>query len=116
MIFLILFGIIAVIVFALNFYDSSNLEKIKEHFLAKECSNIIYSKGTYKGICEDEIMQIDNSFTVDLSKKRNFKFNKIKKINMNSLSIIINDSYKIEFKDKKNQETFYKKIEEKINK
>ncbi len=61
-------------------------------------------------------MQIDNSFIVDLNKKRNIKFSKINKLNINSLSIIINDSYKIEFNERKNQKVFYKKIEEKSNK
>ncbi|WP_072682271.1 hypothetical protein [Arcobacter sp. LA11] len=117
MIFLVLFGIIALIVIALNIYDNSNLEKIKEHFEASSCQNIIYSKGTYKGICKDEIIQVDNSFSVDVKNdERKFKLNKINKIDKNNLTIIINNDYTIEFKDKENLEAFYKSLEEKHNK
>jgi len=117
MIFLILFGIIALIVIALNIYDNSNLEKIKEHFETNNCQNIIYSKGTYKGICKDEVIQVDNSFSIDLKKdERKFKLNKINKIDKNNLTIIINNDYIIEFKDIKNLEAFYKSLEEKYNK
>lgn len=117
MIFLVLFGIIAIVVFALNIYDNSNLEKIKKYFEVNDCKNIIYSKGTYKGICKDEIVQIDNGFSIDVKKdKRIFKLKQIKQINKDNLTVILNDSYKIEFKDKKKLELFYKSLEEKYNK
>lgn len=117
MIFLVLFGIIALIVIALNIYDSSNLQKIEEHFKANECEQIVYSSGTYKGICKDEILQIPNSFTVDLEKNRSsFKLSQINEINKNGLTLIINDSYKIVFKEKEKLEAFYKSLEEKKNK
>jgi len=117
MIFLILFGIIALIVIALNIYDNSNLQKIKKHFEVNSCQNVIYSKGTYKGICKNEVMQVSNSFSVDLVKdERKFKLNKINKIDKNDLTIIINNEYIIEFKDRKNLEVFNKALEEKYNK
>jgi len=117
MVFLVIFGLIAVVVIALNMKDSSNLEKIENHFKAENCQNIVYSKGIYKGICENKIMQINNSFSVDLEKnKTTFTLDKIKNLDEKELSIIVNNSYIIEFKDKKNKETFYKSLKEKINK
>ncbi len=117
MIFLILFGIIALVVIALNIYDNSNLEKIRKHFEVNNCQSVIYSKGTYKGICQDEVIQIDNGFSVDVQNdKRIFKLNQINKIKKDNLTVILNDSYKIEFKDKKHLEVFYKRLEEKYNK
>lgn len=117
MIFLILFGIIALIVIALNIYDNSNLEKIKKHFEVNNCQNIIYSKGTYKGICKNEVIQIDNGFSIDIQKDTKiFKLNQITKLNKDNLTVVLNDSYKIEFKEKKNLELFYKSLEEKYNK
>lgn len=117
MIFLILFGIIAIIVIALNFYDSSNLNKIKTYLEVNNCQNIIYSQGKYKGICKNEIIQIPNSFSIDLENdKRVLEISSIKKIEKNELNIILNSNYKIEFKDKKNLEAFNKAIEEKYNK
>lgn len=114
MIFLILFGIIGIIVLALNIHDSSNLEKIREHFEKKDCQNIVYAKGSFKGICKNEIMQISNSFTVDLEKnKTTFKLKEIEKIEKKDLTILINRNYKIKFKTKENMENFYKKLEEK---
>jgi len=117
MIFLVLFAIIAIIVIALNMYDSSNLDMIKNHFEEKNCQNIIYSKGTYKGLCGDEVMQIKNSFSVDLEKnKTTFKLSKIEQLEKKELSIIINRNYNIVFKDEKNREIFYKNLKEKLNK
>lgn len=117
MIFLIVFGLIAAVVIILNMMDSSNLEKIESHFKAQNCQNIVYSKGVYKGICEDKIMQISNSFTVDLEKNKTiFKLDKIKNIDEKKLTIIVNKSYNIEFKEEKNKNIFYKSLKEKVNK
>ncbi len=115
MIFLILFAIIVIIIVALNIYDSSNLEKIKEYFKKNNCQNIIYAKGVYKGICDDKIIQIKNSFLVDLEQNRtSFKLSEIKQLDEKKLSIVINKNYKIEFKEEKNREIFYKDLKEKI--
>lgn len=90
-------------------HDSSNLDMIKNHFEEKNCQNIIYSKGgTYKGLCGgEEVMQIKNSFSVDLEKnKTTFKLSKIEQLEKKELSIIINKNYNIVFKDEKKQRDF----------
>ena len=117
MIFLVVFGLIAVIVIVLNMIDGSNLEKIESHFKVQNCQNIIYSKGIYKGICEDEVMQIGNSFSVDIEKDKTiFKLDKIKKLDEEKFKVVINKTYNIEFKEEKNKEVFYKNLKEKITK
>lgn len=117
MFFLIFFVFIAFIVIGLNLYDNSNLDKIQKHFEATKCQNIIYSKGIYKAICEDKIMQIENSFNVDLKEdEQSIKLSKINKISKNNLTIVLNNSYKIVFKDKNNLEVFYKNLRGIINK
>lgn len=117
MIFLVLVAIIAVIVIALNMYDNSNINMIKEHLEKQGCEKIIYSKGVYKALCEKDLTQIPNSFSVDLQKdKSNIKYSKINNIKKNKKTITINDSYKIDFKEEKNLEDFYKSLEEKIDK
>ena len=117
MVFLVIFGLIAIVVIMLNMKDGSNLEKIENQFKSQDCQNIIYSKGVYKGICDDRIMQISNGFSVDLEKdKTTFKLDEIKKIDEQGLTIIINNEYNIEFKDEKNMKVFYKDLKEKINK
>ncbi len=116
MIFLVVFGFISLIVIVLNVMDNSNLQKIENFFKSKNCQNIIYSKGSYKGICEDEVMEISNSFTVDLEKNKTiYKLNEIKNIEKKNMAIIINNSYTIKFKEKKNIDKFYKSLKEKIN-
>lgn len=116
MIFLVLVAIVAVIVITLNMIDNSNLEKIENHFKDKNCKNIVYSKGSYKGICSDQVMEIDNGFEVNLKDdKKVIKLKDIKKLDDRALTIIINDDYEIEFKDKKNKELFYKNLKEKLN-
>jgi len=47
MVFLVIFGLIAIVVIALNIIDGSNLEKLENHFKALNCQNVIYSKGIY---------------------------------------------------------------------
>lgn len=117
MIFLVLVGIIALIVMALNMYDTSNKDEIKNYLENKNCEKILYSKGVFKGICKDEIIKIPNSFSVDIQKdKFNFKFNKIVDIEEKKSKIIINNIFELDFKEKKKQEEFYKRLEEKINK
>ncbi|QKF83354.1 hypothetical protein [Halarcobacter ebronensis] len=116
MIFMILVGIVATIVIVLNMMDSSNMHKIEDHFKDKKCENIVYSKGSYKGICGDEVMEVENSFEVDLkNNKKSIKLKDIKKLDDRALTIIINDDYEIEFKDKLNKEKFYNELKEKLN-
>ncbi|WP_320035387.1 hypothetical protein [Halarcobacter sp.] len=117
MIFLVLVGIVAAIVIVLNMMDSSNLEKIENNFKDKNCKNIIYSKGSYKGICGDELVEIPNSFEVNIKEdKKSIKLKDIKKLDDKTLTIIINDDYEIEFKDKENKENFYKNLKDQLDK
>lgn len=117
MIFLIVFGLIALIVIVLNVMDNSNLEKIENYLKVQNCQNILYSKGVYKGICNDRIIQIPNSFSVDIDKNKTvFDFKDIKSIEEKKSSIIINKTYNIEFKEKENLDKFYKSLKEKTNK
>jgi hypothetical protein len=117
MFFLIFFGLIVFIIIGLNSYNNTNLDKIQKHFEATKCQNIIYSKGTYKAICEDKVMQIDNNFSIDLKKdEKSIKLSEINEISKNNLTIVLNDSYMIAFKDKNNLEVFYKDLRGIINK
>lgn len=117
MIFLIVFGLIALIVIVLNMMDNSNLEKIENYFKSQNCQNIVYSKGVFKGICENKVMQISNGFSVDIDKNKTvFDFKDIKKIEEKNSKIIINETYNIEFKEKENLDKFYKILKEKTNK
>lgn len=117
MIFLVVFGLIAIVVIGLNMMDNSNLEKIENYLKAQNCKNIVYSKGVYKAICNDKVVQISNSFSVDLEKnKTSLKLDKIKNMDEKVLTIILNESYEIDFKEKQNKENFYKDLKEKVNK
>lgn len=116
MIFLVVFGLIALVVISLNIVDSSNLEKIENYYKNLDCQSVVYSKGIYKGICKDEIVQISNGFSVDLEEDKTvFKLDKIEELDKKDLNIIINKSYNIEFKKKENMDIFYKTLKEKKN-
>ena len=115
MIFLIFFGILALTFIGLNIYDNYNLKKIENYYLKKNCLNVIYSQGEYKGFCQDSIVKIPNSFSPDLQKdKKSVKFNEIHEIKKDKLLIIINKDYKIKFKNKDNLDIFYEQIGERI--
>lgn len=116
MIFLVVIAFIAIVVILLNFKDSSNLEKIENYLKAQNCKSIVYSKGTYKGVCENKIIEVSNGFSVDLEKdKKVLEFANVNSLEKKNLNIIINKTYIIEFKENKNIEKFYKNLKEKIN-
>lgn len=117
MILIVIFLFIAVIVISLNIYDSSNLTKIQEYLEKQKCTNLIYSKGSYKAICPQSIKQIKNSFTLDLEKNtKAYLYKDIKSININKNDILINSKNKISFKKENEASKFYKILDNKITK
>ncbi|KAB7886721.1 hypothetical protein [Poseidonibacter ostreae] len=117
MIFIGLFLFIVFIVMALNMYDNSNLEKIENYITEKKCSNYIYTKGSYKALCKDELLEIPNSFSLDIKKdKLEYKYKDIQSIEKEDKNILINDKDKISFSKTKETDIFYMQLEEKLNK
>ena len=115
MIFIALFLFIALNVIALNMYNDSNLEEIENHIKNQECTNVVYSKGSYKSLCEDKVLEIENSFIVDLEKNSKvYMYKDIKNIDIQKLHVLINDKDKIEFKQKDDLYEFYDNLKEKI--
>ena len=116
MIIVVLFLIIAAIVVSLNIYDSSNLNKIEEYLKSQNCSNLVYSKGSYKAFCQRSIKEVSNSFSLDLKKNtKEYFYKDIKNIEVNKLDLKINDINKLSFKDEKKLNSFYMMLDEKIN-
>ena len=92
MIFIVLFFIIVFIVVALNMYDNSNLEKIENYITQEKCNKYIYTKGSYKALCEDRLIEIANSFSLDIKKdKKEYKYKDIRSIDKEKKNILIND-------------------------
>jgi hypothetical protein len=117
MIFIGLFLFIALIVIALNLHNQSNLNEIKEYLQTNNCQEITYSKGSYKGLCDDNLIEIENSFTVDINKNsKSIYYKDIKNLNIDNLNIIVNSNFKVEFKDKESLDSFFKNLENKLNK
>ena len=117
MIFIGLFLFIAFVVISLNLHNQSNLNKIEEHLQKIHCQNIVYSKGSYKALCEDYFIAVENSFTVDIDKNSKLiNYNDIKNLEVNKLDILINSDYKIKFKTKKSLDLFFNDLEKKLNK
>ncbi|MDZ7817932.1 MAG: hypothetical protein U5K55_04625 [Aliarcobacter sp.] len=102
MIFIGLFLFIASIVIALNLYNQSNLNKIEEYLQKNNCQNIIYSNGSYKALCEDYFIVVENSFSLDINKNSKLiNYTDIKNLEVNKSDIIVNGDYKIKFKTEK---------------
>ena len=117
MIFIALFGFIAIVVISLNVYDEYNLKKIEEYINNLNCEKYIYSKGSYKALCEDRLLEIPNSFTVDVKvDKKEFIYADINSLDIDKKSIIINDKEKISFSKEEELNSFYKKLEKNLNK
>ncbi len=117
MIFIGLFLIIIVAVVGLNLYDSSNIEKIKSHLDSQKCISSYYAKGIYKGICNDKILKIENSFFIDIQKNSTEVYLKeIKSVQKNDYEIILNETQKLRFKEKYQVDEFYRNLQEKLGK
>jgi len=115
MIFVGLFALIALVVIGLNIYNSANLEKIESYLLQKQCSEVIYSKGSYKALCEESIIDIANSFSVDIEKdKRSYAYKEINTIRIEKLTIRLNNKETLGFKTKEELMRFYTPLEKKI--
>jgi len=117
MIFIVIFLLIVFIVIALNTYDNSNLKKIEDYITKQNCDKYIYSKGSYKALCEDRLLEISNSFSIDIKKdKIEYKYKDIQSIYIENKNIIINDKNKISFLKVEELNKFYTQLEEKLNK
>lgn len=117
MIFIGLFVFIAFIVVALNMYDDYNLKKIENYVIKEKCESYIYTKGSYKALCEDRLLEISNSFNVNIkADKKEFIYKNIKSVDIDNKNIVINEKEKISFSKKDELNSFYKKLEEKLNK
>lgn len=117
MILIGLFLFIAFIAIALNVYNQSNLNKIEEYLQENNCQKITYSTGSYKALCENYLIEIDNSFVVDIDKNSKIlNYEKIKNSNIKNMDIVINNEYKIKFKNQENLDLFFKELEKKLNK
>ncbi|MGA1941094.1 hypothetical protein [Arcobacter sp. YIC-310] len=117
MIFIAFFLFIALIAVSLNMMNSSNLEQIQEHLKSQNCNSILYSKGSYKALCSDKVLEISNSFTIDLEKNsKEYKYSDIKNLSVENLDIVINDNQKLQFKKKDEVYKFYEALKKQIKK
>lgn len=116
MIFIGLFLFIGFVIVSLNMFNASNIDEVKNYLIEQNCNNKVYSKGSYKALCNNKLLDISNSFKVDIeNNSREFKYNEIKNISKVKLDILINDEHKVSFKDKEELDVFYENLIKKIN-
>jgi hypothetical protein len=114
MIFIGLFLVIAIVVISLNVHNHTNLDKIEEYLKNSNCKEYVYSRGSYKALCEDSLVEIDNSFIVDIDKNsKTIKYKDIKNIDTKETKIFVED-FVLEFKDKNDLNLFLGKLKEKL--
>ncbi len=114
MIFIGLFLVIAIVVISLNVHNHSNLDKIEEYLKNSNCKEYVYSRGSYKALCEDSLVEIDNSFIVDIDKNsKTIKYKDIKNIDTKETKILVED-FVLEFRDKNDLNLFLGKLKEKL--
>ena len=117
MIFIGLFAFIGFVVVSLNMYDNYNLQKIENYINKEKCEKYIYSKGSYKALCENRLLEISNSFNIDINKdKIEYNYKDINSIEKDKKDILINDKNKISFSKDEELDKFYIQLEEKLNK
>jgi hypothetical protein len=119
MIFIVLIVFIALIIVGLNMMDTNNLEKIKHHLEAQTCTQIYYSRGSYKALCQEDIAIVENSFNLDIQKnEKRIKYDTIVNYEQINQKVLLTlDDGKIEVLEFKNSDDavhYYEKIQEKI--
>ncbi|AXX88397.1 hypothetical protein [Malaciobacter marinus] len=115
MIFIFFFSFIVVLLVGLNIYDNMNLNKLKEYIKKQDCQMYIYSKGSYKAICQNKVLVLKNSFEIDLDKNKvEILYKNIKETKIEQNSIFINDT-KLDFREKNSLEKFYNLLQDKLN-
>ncbi|WP_419771150.1 MAG: hypothetical protein ACNI3C_04990 [Candidatus Marinarcus sp.] len=116
MIFIILIAFIALVMISLNMYDNSNIEKIKNYLQAQNCQEIVYSYGTYKGLCQEGILSIKNSFSLDIEKNKEYiLYQQIQHKEQKKNKLILstaNQNYVLEFKDVQIMKIYDKKLQD----
>lgn len=116
MIFVGLFFLIVLIALALNLHNSTNLDVIEKSLLKENCKELVYSKGSYKALCEDSFKEVKNSFSVDIPKNSvEIKYKDIQNLKIVNMKIFINDNYSMEFKNKSDLDSFYEKLKSKTS-
>lgn len=116
MIFVGLFFLILIIAFSLNLHNSTNLDIIEESLIKENCKELVYSKGSYKALCDDSFKEVKNSFSVDIVKNSSeIKYKDIQNLKIVNMKIFINDNYSIEFKNKSDLDSFYEKLKSKTS-
>jgi len=117
MIFIAFFLFIAIIAVSLSMYNSSNLDEIERHLQNQNCTPYVYSKGSYKALCNDRVLEVANSFIIDLEKNSKvYKYSEMKNLDIQKLDIIINDDKKLSFKKKEELYDFYDKLKKRVGK
>lgn len=119
MIFIGLFFGIITIVISLNVYNHINSDKIEDYLKTINCKDFIYSKGSYKAFCENKLLEVKNSFILDLKNNQILEvdYKNIKKLeeeNENLHILTTNEDFKIQFKEKSDLEKFKEKLNSKI--
>ncbi len=119
MIFLVLILFIALVVMGLNMLDNNNLDKIKTHLEAKNCSEIYYGYGSFKGLCQEDIRLVENSFSLDIAKNEKIiSYESIVSLEHKKQKVILtlknNNTLLLEFKKEQEAQEYYEKIQEKI--
>jgi organic radical activating enzyme len=115
MIFVGLFLFIIINVVALNMFNSSNLQEIENHLKSSNCKNYIYTKGSYKAMCEDGIIKIENSFIIDLEKNSTlYNYKEIKNISVNKLRLVIDDKLHMDFNKEEELKAFHDALKLKL--
>jgi len=118
MIFIVFFALIIIGVIALNTLDNNNLEKMENYLKTQNCEAVHYNQGQYQGVCQDEIILIKNSFSVDISKeKKIISYAKIQTVKLEDKTINIKtniQNLKLEFKQQDKAIMFYKKVQNKL--
>ena len=115
MVFLAFFVFIFVIIISLNIYDSYNINTMKQYLDKSLCSNLVYSKGSYKGLCSNKIILIENKINISLPKDaKEYQYKNIKSIKKINSYLLINDKNKIKFNSQKVLNAYYIQIKKKI--
>lgn len=115
MILLLFFAPFFIVIGILVMIDDSNTEEINNLFKTSSCEKVYYYKSRYKSICKNNILIVQNQFSVDFSSNKYIKYKDIMNISKNNTDLNIKtkkELFILSFEKKDERNEFMKSLED----
>ncbi|NQY52196.1 MAG: hypothetical protein HRT42_01375 [Campylobacteraceae bacterium] len=116
MILLLFFAPFFIAIGVLVMIDNANTQEIDNLFKKSKCEKVFYYKSRYKSICENNIILVQNQFSVDFSTNIYIKYQNILNTKIDNTNLEIRtkkELFTLSFEKKEELNEFVKNLEDK---